>query len=578
MKDRAQWGLVASALCFSCGASSAPPSAAVELPSLDPNYSERDLRDEVIYEALTDRFEDGDSSNDSVGGVATVPGDLSRYQGGDWRGLAQRLEYIRDLGATALWISPIVDNVAREPNQDGYHGYWASDFTRLNPHFGELADLQALVSKAHALGLRVFVDVAPNHTGRVFSYDFDGSGQPNPHEPGFASSGPYLAALHWDSRPALFLGAAPANAPTDAPSAALQTLRLDDRHFHRRGNITNFADPSQVELGDFPLGLRDLATENPDVTQGLVDTYAEWVRLSDVDGFRLDAVPCIERAFWVAFCSGLRARVAALGKSHFFLFGEVFKPEAEIIASYSASPGSLDSALDFSFKTQVVNEYLLQGGAPALARAALEADRALYATQPQPNGVGLDPWQARVGFVDNHDTGRILSALSDPYAARVALTLLFTIDAIPALYYGTEQGFSGGPSDAGRERLWPTGFDRSAPLFGFVRRLSALRRASSALRHGSLEVRYASEHDGRSNEPDAGLLAFERASERERVLVAVNGHAFHSASAKVQTHFTPGTHLVDALAHQRTFEVDAQRDVELTLAPRSSVVLVPRTE
>ena len=568
--------VVTSALCFACSAPGGAAPAEPELPWLDPDYAARDLRDEVIYEALTDRFDDADAANDSINGVATVPGDLSRYQGGDYRGLARRLDYIRELGATAIWISPIVANVEREAKQDGYHGYWASDFTRLNPHFGTLADLQALVAAAHAQGLRVFVDVAPNHTGRVFSYDFDGSGQANPHEPAFAAGGPYLAPLHWTERPAFFSGRAATNAATDAPS--LQQTALDESYFHRRGNITNFADPTEVEQGDFPLGLRDLASEDPRVLEGLLDTFSEWVRLTNVDGFRLDAVPCVEHAFWVAFCSAMRSRVAAFGKHDFFLFGEVFKPEASTIASYTASAGSMDSALDFSFKSNVIERYLLQGGAAALARPTLEADRTLYRDTPQPNGVGLDPWQARVGFIDNHDTGRVPSELADPYATRLALTLLFTVDAIPALYYGTEQSFSGGLSDAGREPLWLSGFDQTAPLYRYTRALAALRRGSAALRRGTLSVRYASEHDGLSNQPDAGLLAFERASADELVLVAVNAHAFHSASAIVQTHFSPGSQLFDALGQHLRVTVDATGGVALNIPARSAEVLVLRAD
>ena len=383
-----------------------------------------------------------------------------------------------------------------------------------------------------------------------------------------------MAPLHWSDRPAFFRGQAAPNAATDAPS--LEQTALDESYFHRRGNITNFADESEVELGDFPLGLRDLASEDPRVLEGLLDTFAEWVRLTDADGFRLDAVPCIERTFWVAFCAGMRARVAAFGKRDFFLFGEVFKPEAATIASYTAGAGSMDSALDFSFKANVIERYALQGGAPAGARAALETDRALYRAEPQPNGVGLDPWQARVGFIDNHDTGRLASELNDPRATRLALTLLFTVDAIPALYYGTEQAFSGGLNDAGREPLWLSGFDQAAPLYRYTRALAALRRGSTALRRGTLSVRYASEHDGRSNEPDAGLLSYERTSADETVLVAVNAHAFHSASAVVQTRFSPGSQLIDAIGQQLHCTVDATGRVSLNLSARSAVVLVQR--
>ncbi|HJL29268.1 MAG TPA: alpha-amylase family glycosyl hydrolase, partial [Polyangiaceae bacterium LLY-WYZ-15_(1-7)] len=116
-------------LLFACGEGGGVPA-----PTIETHVE--DWRDEVIYQVVVDRFENGDPSNDVLDGIGPDPGDLVRHQGGDWEGLRQRLGYIEALGATAIWISPIVANVDRTPREDGYHGYWASDFTRLNPRFG----------------------------------------------------------------------------------------------------------------------------------------------------------------------------------------------------------------------------------------------------------------------------------------------------------------------------------------------------------------------------------------------------------------------------------------------------------
>jgi len=562
---------------LACGGPAAP--TAIVFPPLDLNYEQRDFRDEIIYEALTDRIDDANPDNDVIDGVGVVPGELARYQGGDWQGLTRRLPYIRDLGATAIWISPIVDNVARESEQDGYHGYWASDFTRLNPHFGTLEDLQAMVEAAHDLGLRVFLDIAPNHAGPVFYYDLNGDGQLSADElePPFTGAGPYSVPLTWTQHPALFLGAAAAGEPLTAPGATLERLSLQERHFHRRGNFADFSNPTQVQLGDFPTGssgLRDLATEDPQVIQGLIDTNAEWIRLTDVDGLRLDAVPCIERNFWVKFCEGLRQRLRAAGKQNFFLFGEVFSDDPATVASYTALPGSMDSAFDFSFKHDVVENYVLQGGSAAAARPALDRDRVFYSTRAQPNGVALDPWQARVAFIDNHDTGRLLSELADPRAVQLALTLLFTLDAIPSLYYGTEQGFRGGYGDVGREPLWSSGFSQNDTEYRRIQQLVVVRREHVALRRGALTVLFASEHDGRSNDADAGILAFERNGDGDRVLVAVNAHAFQSSRTEVVSGFSSGTTLRDALGSGAEFEVGTAGRVVLQLTARQNVVLV----
>ena len=127
----------------------------VDSSSVDSNWKttageEADWRDEVIYQLLVDRFGNGDLNNDS----RVVPGSLGRYQGGDWQGVIDHLDYLEKLGVTALWISPVVRNLETDANFDGYHGYWQQDFEHVNPHFGDLAKLRELVHKAHAKALQ----------------------------------------------------------------------------------------------------------------------------------------------------------------------------------------------------------------------------------------------------------------------------------------------------------------------------------------------------------------------------------------------------------------------------------------
>jgi alpha-amylase len=209
-----------------------------------------DWRDQIVYQIVVDRFEDGDLTNDEVDGIATDPSDLARFQGGDWRGVIDRLDYLEELGVTALWISPPYRNVQRTEEEDGYHGYWPADFTEANPRFGSIEDLRELVSSAHERGMLVILDVVPNHAGRVFSYDLDGDGTigEGEIEPAYSVDGPYEVPLVF----------------TEAPRAHLgnEIIALGPSHFHRRGD-GDLADPIQRELGDFPTGLRDLDTENP---------------------------------------------------------------------------------------------------------------------------------------------------------------------------------------------------------------------------------------------------------------------------------------------------------------------------
>ena len=118
-----------------------------------------DWRDQVIYQLVVDRFANGDARNDH----RVDPTALARYQGGDWQGVIDRLDYLEALGVTALWISPLVLNVDTDAGIDGYHGYWAIDLTRVNPHFGDLATLRAMVDEAHARGMLVILDIVTNH-------------------------------------------------------------------------------------------------------------------------------------------------------------------------------------------------------------------------------------------------------------------------------------------------------------------------------------------------------------------------------------------------------------------------------
>lgn len=545
------------------GCEPAPPRVATHVD---------DWRDRVIYQIVVDRFENGDPDNDAADGVEPVPGDLSRAQGGDWRGILQRLDYLERLGVSAIWISPIVANVPRMESEDGYHGYWASDFTTHNPRFGSLEDLKALVDAAHTRDIAVIVDIVTNHTGRVFSYDLNGDGviDANEHEPPYRASG-YAAPLLWPTpRPRLFV---PGSEGDD-------TFALDVAHFHRRG-VGNLGIPEERRYGDFPTGLRDLNTARDDIVMGMIETYAYWAWTLDIDGFRIDAVPHVEVPFWQRFCDGVRRRLAGLGKHRFLMVGEIFEYEAAEIARHTAE-GALDSSFDFPMKFGFIDAVILGGEPPVRARAVLEGNRALFRDSPQPFGVGLSPWQARVAIADNHDVSRIAGEISDPFAVDQALVAVFTVDAIPAIYYGTEQEFRGRSHHDARELMWESGFREDLPTFVLIEQLMRLRRESIALRRGSLEVLYASEVGGAELEmpsADAGMIVWERVhspreeGNEERVLVAMNTHPTERSMARVVTGFARGTRLVDRLSGALSVLVLDEGVLELELGPRRSAIL-----
>ena len=153
--------------------------ACFDLESVEGDISHKtyvkDWRDEVIYQILVDRFANGDPSND----YNLAPHDPAKYHGGDWKGIENKLDYIQALGVTTLWISPVVKNVESDAGIDGYHGYWAQDFTAVNPHFGDLAALRSMVDAAHKRDIKVILDIVTNHVGQLFYYDINGNGQPD---------------------------------------------------------------------------------------------------------------------------------------------------------------------------------------------------------------------------------------------------------------------------------------------------------------------------------------------------------------------------------------------------------------
>lgn len=522
-----------------------------------------DWRDEVIYQIVVDRFDDGDTTNDVVDGIGPERSDLARFHGGDWAGVRQRLDYIEALGATTIWISPPYANVQRTELEDGYHGYWPADFTEANPRFGDLEELRALVRDAHDRDMLVILDVVPNHAGRVFNYDLDADGTVGPGEvePPYSADGPHAAPLLWSHRPRMH-----------GPEGV---FTLEERHFHRRG-AGDFSIQSEKELGDFPTGLRDLDTESPEVIDALVETHVAWVRDTDVDGFRIDAVPHAPHAFWAAFCRRLRARLAELGKRDFLLVGEVFTGDPTTLASYTAVD-ELDAAFAFDLKYSLIDDVILSGGAPALARAPLVGNRALFPASGQPGGVPLSPWEARVAFADNHDVWRVRGELDDPLAAALALAVVFTVDAIPSVYYGTEQGLRGQVHHESREPLFleAPDFPRDSSTFQLIGALAEIRARSRALRRGELVLRYASTSGGADLEPaaDAGMLAYERAQGDERVLIVLNT-SLDESIARFDVGYGSGTRLFDALGGtEAPWTVAADGSLEIRLPGRAVVIL-----
>ena len=467
-----------------------------------------DWRDQVIYFVMTDRFADGDPRNNDFGAGEFKAGDRTRFNGGDLKGLTQRLDYIRGLGATALWITPPVANQWMEPSGQytGYHGYWTEHFKRVDKHFGTLADYRRLSDALHRRGMYLIQDVVVNHTGNFFTYrNRWKAGDPahgyEPHDRTAPVARPSQPPFHQ-------------NDPRDPKQRRAAV-------YHWTPDIADYNDPVQEQ--NFQMaGLDDLNTENPVVRRALRDSFGFWVREVGVDAMRIDTAFYVPPAFFSDFlhardpkAPGLAEVARRTGRRNFHVFGEGFAMDRPFddtqtrkIERYMTSPGGqplLPGMINFPL-------YGALGDVFARGRPTAELGHRIAATMRLHARPHLMPT-----FLDNHDVDRFLAGGSEA-ALRQALLAMFTLPGIPTVYYGTEQGFTqpraamfaAGWGSGGRDR-----FDTSAPLYRFIASLAQLRREHRLFSRGVPTVLKA-------EAAGAGALVWRMAHEGRSALVVFN--------------------------------------------------------
>ncbi|MBX3249804.1 MAG: DUF1966 domain-containing protein [Myxococcales bacterium] len=560
-----------------------------------------DWRDEVIYQLLTDRFANGDPGNDHR--VDPSPATLARYKGGDYQGIIDNVDYLEELGVTAIWISPIVLNVDADAGFDGYHGYWQVDLERLNPHFGDLATLRQMIQVCHSRNIKVILDIVTNHLGQVFYYDINRNGRPdewlsggyptNPGDPQAPAGTPVTRITEydpdWDPRGVQSVTSLGESGPApirffDMPEifrvpprpAIFQRFEV----YNRRGKVVDWNVREQVVLGDFPGGLKDIDTTRQDIRDEMVRIFSDWVLKLDLDGFRIDTIKHVEHEFWEDFARRVRERLAAAGKNNFLMFGESFGGGDALDGSYTM-PGQLDSVFYFTQKYVVYRDIFGAGGATS-AIDRLLADRAVnYGSTPQDLGIGIPPQEALVNFVDNHDVPRFLWETPDRRKLHAALAYLFTQQGIPCIYYGTEQDFAGGNDPGNREPLWESGYRRDGETFRWIARLTRVRREYAALRRGDFTLRWTTDRTG--DAVDAGIIAFDRVYEGQYALVVINAQGDHTSETRspegeaMMVGATAGTVLVDVLSGDR-FTVGAGGELTISVEALGSRILVPEDQ
>jgi glycosidase len=570
------------------------------------DYRGRLPADEIVYFLLPDRFENGDTSNDrgALQGGSLVtgfdPAAKGFYHGGDLKGLISRLDYIQALGTTAVWLAPIFKNRAVQgaPGHEsaGYHGYWITDFTHVDPHFGTEADMHALADAVHGRGMKLYMDIVVNHTADIINYRECPAGAcpyrsradyPYTRRGGVAGeeinrgfmgdAAPYQTDENFAKLTRPDYAYTPFVPPGQEHVKVPDWLN-DPIYYHNRGNSTFHGESST--MGDF-FGLDDVMTENPRVLRGFIEIFGDWIDKYDIDGFRIDTAQHVNPEFWQRFVPAMQARAAARGIPNFHIFGEVYTAEFDPakLARHTRVDG-LPAVLDFGFALGVRETVAGSTGTDRLAE--LFADDALY------QGGAASARQLPT-FISNHDAGRFgyfvrkakPSASDDEVLRRVILgyAMLMTLRGVPVIYYGDEQGFagSGGDQDARQdmfasktasynaERLIGTSattaqsnFGANHPLYKTISTLAMLRRANAALREGDQVVRaYArtpgifvvSRLDAQSNTEI--LIAFNTSKQAVDAQVEVDPHSQRFRSLRgtcAPTQSAPGSYRVQVPA------------------------------
>ncbi|WP_024287088.1 pullulanase-type alpha-1,6-glucosidase [Cellulomonas sp. KRMCY2] len=551
---------------------------------------------EQFYFVMTDRFANGDPLNDTGGltgdrlTTGFDPTDKGFYNGGDLAGLRAQLDYIDGLGTTAIWLTPsFLNRPVQGTGADasaGYHGYWITDFTQIDPHLGTNAELEGLIADAHARGIKVYFDIITNHTADVIDYSegqysyIDQATSPYYEADGvtafdpatYAGTGTFPALDPVNSFPYT-----PVVAPEDAEVKVPAWLN-DPTLYHNRGNSTYTGE--STTYGDFS-GLDDLMTEQPTVVDGFVDVYEGWIDLG-IDGFRIDTVKHVNFEFWEQWTTEVLDYAHAQGKPDFFMFGEVYDADPAKLSPYVRRT-DMSSVLDFTFQSSAST--FARGFSPD-GLTQLFAGDDMYTT-PTTSASALPT------FLGNHDMGRIGYFVAGDgnglERSELAHSLMYLTRGQPVVYYGDEQGFAGlGGDKSARQTLFAsqvaeytdqqllTGetvgsvdrFDTDAPLYDHIAALAALRDTTPALQTGAQIER-----------PDTGagedsVYAFSRVDRDEKIehLVAVN-NATSATSVTVDT-LTPGAGFTSLLGDHAAVTADTDGLVSLTVPALAAVVLV----
>ncbi|KAG2086680.1 glycoside hydrolase family 13 protein [Suillus cothurnatus] len=381
-----------------------------------------DWRTRSIYQIITDRFALADEDNGIASTVSCDTG-ARDYCGGSWKGAIDHLDYIKQMGFDAVWISPIYSNIeGMTPYGAGYHGYWPQDIYSVNQHFGSANDLKNLSSALHERDMFLMIDIVVNHM---------------------------LTTLPLNVTSSSFEAPQNSSATDITPFADMDDL-------HPLCFIEDYSNQTEVEqcwLGDATLPYADVDTENPNVVGTLNHWIQDVVSNFSVDGLRLSTVKFVSPQFWQDF-----TREAGV-----FAIGEVMSNDTNYTSSYTQV---MNAVLDYPTWYALVPAFKSpEGNLSALATVVTQSQQ-LYSCGAFMTG----------SFLDNHDQARFKHLVSDAALVANAAVWPFIHDGIPIIYNGQEQGLSGGYPPANHEAIWTTRYNNESAEYLAFKNLNRARK------------------------------------------------------------------------------------------------------
>lgn len=418
---------------------------------------------DTIYQIVTDRFFDGNSSNNPSGDIYD-PTNPRKYHGGDWDGITQKINdgYLTGMGITAIWISSPVENITSIDPSNGsaaYHGYWGRDFFQTNEYFGSLSDFTEMINAAHANDIKVIIDFAPNHTSTAEYGDMVFPENGNLYRDGTLISG----------------------------------FNNDAQNIFNHESWTDFST-WENSIYHSMYGLADLNQMNSTVDAYLKDSIDMWLDLG-VDGIRVDAVKHMPMGWQSNWLS------AIYEEHETFVFGEWF----------SGSTGNDSEMTGFANESGMsLLEFRLANAIRNTLGSRTMSMQDLYSVMVD-RELCYKEINDQVTFIDNHDMSRFMTlANGNGRALENAYVIMMTSSGIPTIYYGSEQ-YATGDNDPYNRGDMP-GFSTTSTAYQVIAKLAALRKSNPAVAYGTTQERWM----------NSDVLVYERTFGNSVVLVAVN--------------------------------------------------------